>query len=234
MFLDGLELLETWKSMRRTKWKWIELIVFHGSIEIISLCIMEKSPISYHLTDHLNMPLISKQERNPLGDLSMLSQKESYQYSRNTSKKCSTRERSAQVSHPQVHLFSSFQCLKAEALDCAQSILESKELQLWIEDRCLWWTNFDLGFRVLGSLPRSTLRLHYTSSESQKETSGRQHFVHNMAYMTILWSHLVLQMSQLGSKMPWTQSLETWLIEDASSIWTTSWSIQKQTKIIPK
>jgi len=68
-----------------------------------------------HLTDHLTMPLSSNQERNPLGHLSILSRKKSYQYSRNISKTCLTRERSTQVSQQQVHQSSSFQSLIGQA-----------------------------------------------------------------------------------------------------------------------
>ena len=130
MILDGLESLETLKLMIRMKWKLIGLIGFHGSIEITSLCIMEKSPMSCLLIDHLTMPLISRQEKNPLGDLFTLSPKKSYQYSRNSSRKCLTRERSAQASHQQVHQSSSFQNHMAEAYDCVWTIEGSIESPL--------------------------------------------------------------------------------------------------------
>jgi len=115
MILDGLESLETLISMITMKWKLIGLIGFHSSIEITGLCIMEKSPMSCLLIDHLTMPLISRWEKNPLGDLSMLSQKNTYQHSRNILRKCLTRERFAQASHQQVHLSSSFQNHMAKA-----------------------------------------------------------------------------------------------------------------------
>ena len=117
IILDGLESLETSKSIIRMKWKSTGLIGFHGSMEIRSHCIMERSPITCHLTNPLPMPLISKWARNPLGDPSTLSQKKSYQYSKNTSKKCSIWARFTQASHQQEHLFSSFQSLIAEAYD---------------------------------------------------------------------------------------------------------------------
>jgi len=108
IILDGLELLETSKSITRTKWRSIGLIGFHGSIQITSLCIMEKSPMFCHPINHLTTQLTLKHERSPYGDLSTLSQKKSYQCSRNTSRKCSTRERSAQVSHQQVYISTLF------------------------------------------------------------------------------------------------------------------------------
>jgi hypothetical protein len=66
MILDGLELLTTFKSMMRMKWKSIGLIGFHGSIEITSLWTMEHSPKFCHLIDRLTMSLISRREKNPL------------------------------------------------------------------------------------------------------------------------------------------------------------------------
>jgi hypothetical protein len=73
MILDELESLQSLNSKIRIKWKSIGLIGFHGTIEIKSLGIMEMSPMSCHLIDHLNMPLISWRERNSLVELSMIS-----------------------------------------------------------------------------------------------------------------------------------------------------------------
>jgi len=71
--------------------------------------------------------------------------------------------------------------------------------------------------RVLESLVWSTSRLDFTSSQSRRGKSGKQHFVQDMANMSILLWHSVLQIPQLHSKMQWRQSLEICLIEDSSS-----------------
>jgi len=181
--LDGLEFFATSKSIRRTKRKSIRLIAFHSSIKILSLHITERPPMYCHLTDHSTMPLISKPERSPLGDLSMLFQTRSYQYSTITSKKCFTRDTSTQVSRQQVHLFSWFQSLMAEAYIGALTIQDSTRSPSRIEDHYCWWTNSVIRYGVIGSSPRSTSRLDSTSFKSKKETSGRQHFVRDMAYM---------------------------------------------------
>ena len=52
--------------------------------------------------------------KEPLGSQSMLSQKKSFRYPRNTLRKCSTKERSAQASHQQVHLSSLVESFMAE------------------------------------------------------------------------------------------------------------------------
>jgi len=78
---------------------------------------MEKSPTSCHLFDPLTMLLTSKLERNPLGDPSTLSLRKNCQYSRNTLRKYSIKERFALASHQQMHLSSSFQNHMAEAYD---------------------------------------------------------------------------------------------------------------------
>jgi len=77
MILNGLKLLETLKSMTRTKWRLIGLIVFHGSIKITSLYIMEKSEMFCHPNrsfDHTTD--IQARKEPPSGPIYALSQKE--------------------------------------------------------------------------------------------------------------------------------------------------------------
>jgi hypothetical protein len=87
----------------------IGLIGSHGSIEITGLYIIEKSQMLRHPIDHLITPLTSKPGTSLPLDPSMLSQKKSCQYPRNTLTKCSTRVKSAQASRQQERLLSWFQ-----------------------------------------------------------------------------------------------------------------------------
>jgi len=125
MILDELKLLQTSKSKMRTKWKSNGLIEIHCSREITSLYILEKSPMSCHPIDHLTMPLRFQQDRNTLGDPSILTQRTSYQYSKNISRKLYTSGGSAHPSHQQVHQSSFCQSLMAETYHCVWTIKES-------------------------------------------------------------------------------------------------------------